>query len=341
MINPKDISVVVQGAVGKDTRRCLRNVRRYLPGAELILSTWVGTDVSGLDYDKLVLNEDPGAIIITTNFPPNNVNRQLVSTQAGLKEATRKYTLKLRTDLFLQSTAFMKYFDKFNARDQEYSIFQHRVMISSVFSREQYLGYDFLFHPSDFWFFGLTTDICDYWLSTPLLYPTPFSPKKSTIWMISPNNNNLLTYTPEQWVCINWVKRHLPKVVFDDYSDDNPDAVVTSKNVLYNNFIFVGPYQSGIWSRKHRGAYRNEYNSSINHIGKLITYDLFQKRYKELCDKNYVVVPDKYKYLYKIRENLLYVFVSFKYGVVYFICVARLLYYIGVYLFYFLNHSKD
>ena len=65
-----DISVVVQGAIAgpsKDgkaypTRDCLLSIRRRLPGAEIILSTWKGSDVTGLDYDQLVLNDDPGAV---------------------------------------------------------------------------------------------------------------------------------------------------------------------------------------------------------------------------------------------------------------------------------------
>lgn len=62
-IKPKDISVVVQGAINKEiTPRCLQSIRTLLPNAEIILSTWEGSDVDGLDYDKLVLNKDPGAV---------------------------------------------------------------------------------------------------------------------------------------------------------------------------------------------------------------------------------------------------------------------------------------
>ena len=60
-IDTKDISIVVQGAVDpKNTPKCLTSIRKYLPGAEIILSTWEGTDCTGLDYDVLVLNKDPG-----------------------------------------------------------------------------------------------------------------------------------------------------------------------------------------------------------------------------------------------------------------------------------------
>ena len=60
-IDTKDISVVVQGAVDKEnTPRCLKSLRKHLPGAEVILSTWEGTNTDGLDYDVVLYNQDPG-----------------------------------------------------------------------------------------------------------------------------------------------------------------------------------------------------------------------------------------------------------------------------------------
>lgn len=59
-IDTKDISVVVQGAVGGYTPVCLASVRKHLPESEIVLSTWKGSNVEGLDYDVLVLSDDPG-----------------------------------------------------------------------------------------------------------------------------------------------------------------------------------------------------------------------------------------------------------------------------------------
>ena len=40
-IDTNDISVVVQGAIDQiNTPKCLRSIRKRLPGAEIILSTW-------------------------------------------------------------------------------------------------------------------------------------------------------------------------------------------------------------------------------------------------------------------------------------------------------------
>ena len=56
MIENRDISVVVQGAVSKEyTTKCLKSIRRNLPGSQIVLSTWEDSDTSGLDYDKLIV----------------------------------------------------------------------------------------------------------------------------------------------------------------------------------------------------------------------------------------------------------------------------------------------
>ena len=41
MIKSEDISVVVQGAIDKvNTPKCLESIRKVLPRAEIVLSTW-------------------------------------------------------------------------------------------------------------------------------------------------------------------------------------------------------------------------------------------------------------------------------------------------------------
>src|SRR4051812_21161444 len=110
-----NVSVIVQGPVVTKrtdgglpwTVRCLASIRRHLPKAEVVLSTWKGEPVDGLDCDQLVLNDDPGSIAdaVRQDCPwpdwrvkPNNVPRQIVSTREGLRVCRGEYALKLRTD---------------------------------------------------------------------------------------------------------------------------------------------------------------------------------------------------------------------------------------------------
>lgn len=117
-----DISVIVQGAINREWYiRISSSIRQFLPGAEIVVSTWSGTDISGLDYDKVVMNDDPGAIIshfLETGLTVNNINRQIVSTRNGIKESLKTYIIKLRSDSFLQGTDFLYYFKKYASDDQ-------------------------------------------------------------------------------------------------------------------------------------------------------------------------------------------------------------------------------
>ena len=297
MIESKDISVIVQGAADKKlTPKCLKSIRKFLPEAEIILSTWENTDVKGLDFDKLVLSNDPGGTkhiyaITKEHCSMNNFNRQLVSTQNGIKKAERKYILKLRTDLILKNSDFLKYWDKFNERNNQFIIFNHRVLVSTIYSREYSSqssdGYPMPFHPSDFWFFGEKEDLINYFINCPMQTKEEAGNWNYKYPVKSPYSTASYRYAPEQQFCYNWVKKYYPDVKFDDWTDWNEENIEFSNNILYNNFIFLGFLQSDIYSKKY---YASEH--SQNDIQGLITYEHFIKQYKKYCDDKYIICSE-------------------------------------------------
>ena len=173
-ITSRDISVVVQGPIVKHkTEKCLKSIRKNLPEAEIILSTWEGSSIDGLDYDILVINIDPGAVRqkkFTTAKVFSNLNRMVLSTNNGLEKAERKYTLKLRTDACIDNTGFLNLFEKFPARCDEYKLFEHRILASTLYSKFAITDHEnkveIPFHVSDWWFFGLTSDLKKFLLSS-------------------------------------------------------------------------------------------------------------------------------------------------------------------------------
>ncbi len=292
MIDPSQISIIVQGAIDpKLTPDCLKSVRKHLPDAEIILSTWDGSNVDGLDCDILVLNADPGGRKHDFVYDGiNNTNRQLVSIQGGLAKATRPYSLKLRTDALLKGSGFLAYVDKFPARNEDFAVFEGKILTGTVYSREAACSggtkMPTPFHPSGIWFMGLTTDLRTYFKDTPLM-----PDRDLALWPYKyPHRLPYVTpswrYAPEQYYLVSFLKRRLGvDLAFDDWSDWNPDSLALSQRILYNNFVFIGLYQSGIYNRKH--AWTHNYDDKTHG---LITYDLFQRRYKEFCNPDYV--PD-------------------------------------------------
>src|SRR5438094_537355 len=117
----KDISVVIQGKVfgqagepfeKQQTQQCINSIRKFMPDAEIIISTWEGSDVAHLSgYDHVIFNNDPGAVAYFDHNPNflNNNNRQITSAFNGLLAATHTYAIKMRGDCLLTSTDFLKY----------------------------------------------------------------------------------------------------------------------------------------------------------------------------------------------------------------------------------------
>ena len=132
-------------------------------------------------------------------------------------------------------------------------------------------------------------DLKEYFLDCPLQ-----SEKEACDWGFKypnrcPYTTPLWRFSPEQFFCVNWIKKYHSDLQFEDWSDWNSRNIELSNNILYNNFIFLGYEQSGIYSTKY---------SNIE-IGKktiqgLITYRHFQEQYKKYCIDD----TREYKYVF-------------------------------------------
>jgi hypothetical protein len=160
MIDHKEVSVIIQGPYYPSiTEFAIERVRRVLPGAEIIYSTWNGTKYRSEYVDKYVESEDPGAEAVFDNPRIlHAANRQIVSTCAGLRLASRRYALKIRSDLYLLNDNFLKKYHIFPSRESDFRVLTERVIISTSFTpnprREPKP-----FHPSDWFYFGLHEDL--------------------------------------------------------------------------------------------------------------------------------------------------------------------------------------
>ena len=166
----------------------------------------------------------------------------------------------MRSDLELKNANFLNYINKFKIRNEKYSFLNNKIIASSIYSREYSCeiigkGLPTPFHPTDFWLFGLTEDIKDYFLNTDTI-----SKEEAGNWNFKypnrlPYKTMLWRYAPEQQFCVNWVKKYYPNLQFEDWSDWNEENIELSNNILYNNFIFLDFEQSGIYSKN--GTFNN------------------------------------------------------------------------------------
>lgn len=158
-VKARDVSVVLQGPVRFETPESVESVRRLLPEAELILSTWEDEDVSGLGPIRVLRSEKPSAPIQHDRLSvPNNLNRLIRSSKVGVAAVTRPYVLKMRSDMVLDSLAFLDTFECFPERGPM-PLFAHKVLVPALFSRTAYRGHAVPFHLSDWAVFGLAQDV--------------------------------------------------------------------------------------------------------------------------------------------------------------------------------------
>ena len=291
-ISHSDITVVVQGPVvggpnddrgNRLTHRCLESVRQHLPGARIVLSTWEDSDLGDLDYDNVVLNKDPGGFFMSTCRDPkilnevNNVNRQIVSTAAGIKLADRNYILKLRSDIKLKSDNFLKYYGKYLSKGIDYCILDDRIVTCSFFARNP-RTHESPFHPSDWVSFGNKSDLTRIW-NIPLIEETeqrwfldrarPKAVKQYYKTLVS-------RYNTEQYLWIGFLRKHGYRVSADHMFDVNDRSIIETEMSFANNLVIISPAEFGI---KFLKTFHEQWLPQ-----KTITHHDWLRLYSKYCD---------------------------------------------------------
>jgi hypothetical protein len=252
------ISVIVQGKVFGEpgeayekqlTLQCIESIRNLIPKAEIILSTWEGTDVSHLDADRVIYNEDPGAIAYSV-FEPNylnNNNRQIVSTINGLRAATKLYAIKMRGDCRLNDTDFTNYLKEYS-RGERYAFFKSRIVIPVKYTRNPRRIAQ-LIHPSDIFQVGLLEDLTALW-------DIPLQPEPATTRAFPLEKrifNNALTgglhrmkFGAEQYIWYAFCKKQGLDLELKHFSDLPADKILASDISIINNFVIQDSYLLGV-----------------------------------------------------------------------------------------------
>lgn len=242
MINNKDITFVIQGEIYKDIiSKSINNIHKFFPGAEVIISTWDGSNLDGIDCPNIILNPDPGCLCHpSNNAQKSNINRQIISTSNGLCQVKTKYAFKLRSDFIINGNNFLSFFERFAAHDNDYSIFTHKVITCCYFTRNPITS-SFIFHPSDLALFGLTTDLVSYFSAQPL--------KESEAY-IEDCFGPSLRYTPEQYLFLNFITNNNKKHSVSSRHDLTEPNRIDSLKFILSNFILLNYKQLSIIPQK-------------------------------------------------------------------------------------------
>ncbi|MGF1685278.1 WavE lipopolysaccharide synthesis family protein [Photobacterium japonica] len=294
MVKFNAITVVVQGPVhsfnGREqdegiTHRCLNSVRKYLPGAHIILSTWKNQDLAGLDFDELVECEDPGQnsrnINVDGKVQKYNNHRQIVSTLEGLKRVKTPYAVKLRSDNYLTSNAFVAMQQAYPARCEEYHFLKERVVVPNIFTRKFAKGHRVAFHVSDFFYFGLTEDLLALWN---LPFEADFIPTEGQKY-----NPGYPDYVVDctQWFFLKALQKFDATIDLKSLLDNRAEKIEQSEKCLANNLVVAEASEIGLGlCSKFLGKARvSRAKGRCAHY----QYKEWQQLYRQYCDNEYNV----------------------------------------------------
>lgn len=166
-VDSRDISVVIQGPLYRDADAarniftCIASIKKYLPHAEIIISTWQQEDVCGLDVDRILLLDDPGGFLDCSGNQINT-NRMLLSTSEGVQAATRPYVMKLRSDHNLTSAALAVIGMPESSRAPATRLFDTPITVTTLYIRNPE-RVPMLFHLSDLAQFGTRDAMLALW----------------------------------------------------------------------------------------------------------------------------------------------------------------------------------
>jgi hypothetical protein len=173
-IIPSDqISVVIQGPLYLDLApergifSCIQSIKKHLPDAEIIISTWKSQPDFKVDGCRVIRSDEPENFRDPITGNVNNINRQITSTRAGIIAASRSYVLKFRADHCLTSQA-MTTLSLYSLHvPSQRRQFHAPVTVTNMIIRNP-VRIPMLFHLSDLVQFGHRDDLLKLW-SLPLL----------------------------------------------------------------------------------------------------------------------------------------------------------------------------
>ncbi len=265
-INSKDISFIIQGPIqgtsfdryeNRYTFKLIESILNFFPQSEIIISTWEGQNAGELYYDKILYNKDPGSEIYIKKEGPlknyrYNVNRQIVSTINGLKQSSRKYSCKIRSDLLFLDNSFLKYVDRYKNYINDYHFLKDRVLIINSTSVNPRKNYKFSYHPCDWFYFGLTEDLIKIW-DIPLC-----KEDREAIWFefnkhpnIHPLKYSLARYQAEQYIWKSFVDKNI-KLKFDNSCDLSDDNIEKSEKIFAQNVCILDTKRLGLKNQRHK-----------------------------------------------------------------------------------------
>ena len=254
------ISFVVQGGIKteldkKSASKCTESIRKFFPKAQIIISTWLKNDVSGLDFDKCVMSKDPGATIFDDkNQTFQNINRQIVSSRNGIAESKTDYTVKIRNDLYFTNATLLNWMERIEYINnlRKYPVIgEQPIIVTNVTSVNPRKKIKLPFHPCDWIYAGNTKDLIQ-------VFEIPQMPQSWIRYFQDrphpenwPEKSYLSRFPAESYIWSSYLKKEL-EIDFKHGSDISGANTTISEQTFASELIVVPLRLLGLKSSKHQ-----------------------------------------------------------------------------------------
>lgn len=252
-VDSSDISIVFQGppvSRGRSVLDGIKSAREIFPKAEIIFSTWEGLEEPEkyqAACDKVILSPVVGSAFRDPfSGIEDNAHRQIITTIAGIKAVSRKYSFKMRSDAVFCSDVLAQ------AREPLLPESPLRVvkkaLIALSYGTIDPAEIPYLFHVGDLAMFGLTEDMRNYWNAD-----VPFKNIGASFWQhlkyklwFGQTGFRFTRTSAEQRIVLDFLRRNGQSVELPYIDYVSPSLAYHSEVALFGNFFFVETERSGM-----------------------------------------------------------------------------------------------
>ncbi len=250
------ISIILQGALSAKTKNIIESWRASAPGCEIILSTWTRDQELSRRVDKYLVSLDPGVFPVSKNghiVRNENTNRQIVSTRAGINVASRRFSIKWRTDFEFDPSLMRKFLNYYLPLVGEHE--KNRLVVFSINSTNPFSGIQLVGQLSDWMYFGETKLLAE-------LLPTVPIPLISENIEIPHNIQNIdvfpiARFSAEQWMLREGLAR-VYKINLTRF--DDREAIGPFLNLIGKSIMIISPRRVGLITGKYDYMFNPKWN---------------------------------------------------------------------------------
>ena len=276
MLNENKLTVIINGRYEKKTRFNTLKVRKILPKAQIILSSYKEALLDKNIYKKnnieLVINNDSGDYC---EFPdnPKNLFRMMTTFYNGLKVSKNNIIFRLRTDYSLKKL-FSKKLKKLTIRKNKIFYSNKHIYLDRIYTTNiGHFDYD-NFHFSDQVIIGNKKQLKKMYH----VRKNTFLKKKDFSILPKVNGKYGSLLASEQIIWINFLKKIFKeKDAFKIYNDRNLHMQISNNIKLLDNKYFIIPKRLNNFRIKMRYYAMNNYNI----LAFLMRTYFFIKNYKK------------------------------------------------------------